>query len=150
MKSTIQDKMRCAGVAYQQFLIALSTDQESLEQARTVFVQHFDLMLSQQSNIVASQLGKEAEFLQDCIALQQKIQRFYSRFERFYIRVFKQFREQHSHLISKDSKMAFDSWLQMFDSEYLEFLRQESVCREYAEILGDITQLAHKPTAQVG
>lgn len=142
--------MRCAGVAYQQFLIALSTDQESLEQARTVFVQHFDLMLSQQSNIVASQLGKEAEFLQDCIALQQKIQRFYSRFERFYIRVFKQFREQHSHLISKDSKMAFDSWLQMFDSEYLEFLRQESVCREYAEILGDITLLAHKPTAQVG
>ena len=150
MTSTIQDKMRCAGVAYQQFLIALNTDQQCLEQARTVFVQHFDIMLSQQSNLLASQLGKEAELLRDCLALQQKIQSFSKRFEHFYVHVFEQFKAQHTFLISKDSKMAFDSWLQMFDSEYLEFLRQESVCREYAEILGDISQLTQKSTGQVG
>lgn len=146
--------MRCAGVAYQQFLIALNTDQECLEQARAVFVQHFDIMLSQQTDLVASQLNKgvesEAEFLRDCLFLQQKIQHFAVQFEQFYIQVFKQFKVQYSSLITKDSKMAFDYWLQMFDSEYLEFLRQESVCREYAEILGDITKLARKSTGQVG
>lgn len=144
MESTIQDKMRCAGVAYQYFLIALDTDQDKLDQARVVFEQHFGTMVSVLKGGSAVDSGSSGDFLKNSLDLQLRIQEFYRQFECFYIAAFRQFKEQHSVLISKDSRMAFNEWLQMFDTEYLKFIRQDSVCREYADILVAITQLSQK------
>lgn len=144
MASTIQDKMRYAGVAYQQFLIAINTDQDCLNQARSVFEQHFYILVSQHRKILDSLSIPNPEFLEDSVLLQTKIVNFTKQFECFYVDVFEQFKAQHSGLIDKDSKMAFKCWLQMFDTEYLAYIRQDSVCREYADILLATTQLAQQ------
>ena len=141
---TIQDKMRCAGVAYQHFLIAIKTDQDCIDQARVVFEQHFDVMVLQLRSIAGAASDENVDLLNIRLDLHARIQAFSDQFECFYLGAFKQFKQQNLALIDKDSKMAFNNWLEMFDSEYLKFLRQESVCREYAEILVDITQLAQQ------
>ena len=144
MSATIQNKMRCAGVAYQYFLIAVNTEQDCIDQAREVFVQHFDFMASQLRSIEDLPSDKDSELLKNSLELQVRIQKFSSEFECFYFGAFKQFKEQHAVLIAKDLMMAFNKWLQMFDNEYLKFIRQGNVCREYAGILVAVTQLSQQ------
>lgn len=144
MESTIKDRMRFVSVAYQYFLVAVNSDQECLKQVRLVFDQQFESITSQLSHIVELQSDNKAELLKSSLEFQKKAHGFYSQFERMYLSVFEQFKQQQSVLISSDPVQAFRQWTQMFDSEYLQFLHQESICREYAELVAFAAKLGQQ------
>lgn len=141
MESGVQSKIRFAGVAYQHFLTAVTIDYDDLEFPGVIFGHCFENLMSQVRAIESSGLEKNADHFRDIVDLQRKIQNFSEQFGRFYINAFKQFKQQQSELINTDPKMAFKQWTYTFDTQYLHFVQQRSVCREYAKILSVTSRL---------
>jgi len=134
--------MRFASVAYQYFLIALQTDEDCIDQARSVFSQQFEWILSQVSDIEAHVPERGQAVVQKSHEIQIRICDFAEQFERFYLSTFKTFKQQQTMLIENDPMQAFSQWTQMFDNEYLFFIRQEHVCKNYAWIMNALGELS--------
>ena len=134
-------KMRYAGVAYQQFMLSLTADDAAIEQGQQLFDQHYHwLELVKEKNQSEEQTSTEL-FDKKGEALLESLQTFYTEFMQFYQGIFSQFKQQHAVLIADNPMQAFSRWITLFDAQYLQFVRQESVCRQYADLLMHTTEL---------
>lgn len=138
---SIVRKMRYAGVAYQQFLLSLATDAAMIEQGQQLFDQYYQWLelttekIQQEKQI---NIGVSKKQLKDFLEI---LQTFQNEFMEFYQRLFTQFKQQQSALIAENPKRAFSQWIVLFDTQYLQYMRQESVCRHYVEILKQSSEL---------
>ena len=134
-------KMRYAGVAYQQFLLSLAADEAMIEQGQQLFDQHYQWLelttekIQQEKQI---NIGVSEKQLKDFL---ETLQTFQNEFMQFYQLLFMQFKQQQSALIASNPKQAFSQWIALFDTQYLQYVRQESVCRHYARILQQSSEL---------
>ena len=134
-------RMRHAGVAYQQFMLSLAIDDAVIEQGQQLFDQHYHwLELVKEKNQSEEQTSTEL-FDKTGEALLESLQTFYTEFMQFHQGIFSQFKQQHAVLIADNPRQAFSHWITLFDAQYLEFVRQESVCRQYADLLKQTTEL---------
>ncbi|PID46182.1 MAG: hypothetical protein CSB47_05600 [Proteobacteria bacterium] len=132
--------MRFAGVAYQQFLLAVTINDNDLSHTYQLADQYVNTLFAELMTAVQT-TEESSSVLKNSIELQKKIREFSKGFECFCLDTFQHFKQHQAALIVDDPAAAFDQWTRVFDTQYLKYMQQDQVCRDYANILSSTARL---------